>query len=564
MKRALILAPLLLALALFAYLRPSAGHGMTPAPVADAGPARESASAAALELASNAETDHRTNLAPVSGTEDAPTTPSDAPPAQPVSVLVRVQVLYTPSNQPVHGATVKLGRTTVEARTGARGLAELRVRIGSRLELLRVDPGDDGDLFVPYERNLDQVLESGPCALEVRVERGVDLHGIVRDAATGRVVPHARVHCRGLGAGTDVATNEEGTFTLAALLSGAWNQPAALSVVHPDYLPAEAQPSAADLAPDARPLIIALDPGLRLAGRLLDSEHVPIAHAMLILVAPKGQQTNTDEDGRFAFVSLPPSDAATISVPSQALDQTILMRTDITLGPLRASRSDLELQASPGLVLHVFAELPGGRRLAPEKFELAGPGDRSLDMIGRSSTEHHIEISFASERGVGYLERMVPRGADVVIEAFASAPDSAGPGAQLHGKTQVATDREIASPHEVHIALSEQSRLEVPPAPTGAEEMEVGPIYVRNGAFDVQLFDATSGRVIGAGRKLRVDGARGSMFPKIGADGWLRLRASPGEYGVQVVLDDGPREMFTLTIPDSGYARGEWRLRSKP
>jgi len=133
----------------------------------------------------------------------------------------------------------------------------------------------------------------------------------------------------------------------------------------------------------------------------------------------------------------------------------------------------------------------------------------------------------------------------------------------LRGSTRIHTDAQ--SPLELHIRLSEPGRLEIPPLPAGAGEVELGQSSELLGALDVQVLDEDSGQPIEEHNGLvfsRKFGAGEITWLSPGTGGWLRIWHNIGTSSAQVRHNQGPIERVTISIPRSGYAKAEWRLSS--
>jgi hypothetical protein len=135
----------------------------------------------------------------------------------------------------------------------------------------------------------------------------------------------------------------------------------------------------------------------------------------------------------------------------------------------------------------------------------------------------------------------------------------------------------MRSPLDVHIRLTEPGRLEIPPLPAGAGESDLSQGSDLLGALDVQVLDADSG--------LPIEGMIDLVYPQTlnfdrgdlvvsnlaearqlapGANGWLRIWHNIGSRPATVWQGQRRMAQVTISIPRSGYATSEWRLRSTP
>ena len=557
MKRVLLLAvslATLLALAWLLIRRESAPASAVTAPVepsSNATPrANESMQVSSLELPANnqpgareelaADVEIRTDI----GTRSASTVPT---------IVVRCEVLYAGSNSPVPGALVELGPTDTTAGTNAEGRAVLRVPLGTALTKLRVDPGDDAHPFVPYARDLDERPLRKSLDLRVLVERGCDLRGIVIDADTRRPVPLVRVRCNSFGLRTDFTTGDDGTFRLIALFAGPQNIPQALNFERREYLPARFQPEASDMLPDAKPVEVLLRRGIEIGGRIVDTERRPVARAEIVLMVTPSRSTYSDAQGQFTLDGLGALENARLVVGTQATENGAVLGAELELGPVIASRSDIELQVQSALELRVFAELPDGTHLTDKQFQV----------VGGSSQVHPGDAFRYSTEDSPSQTRIVQRGPDVEIEVLSTAVPEGEANVYLRGSARVQTTRAVTSPHEVHVVLAERRLLDIPPLPAGAKEIEIDGQALAGGAIDVQLLDDSTGRPIGR-TELTTKHVFLNQRTSIQGESWIRLRAFPGSYVIQANVEGGPSAPFPITIPVSGYAKAEWRLRLKP
>jgi hypothetical protein len=543
-KRALLLALAVLALALFAVLRPTAPDVERLAPPEGSKPAVRAGRAVELDAPTAVSESSRASLAAPAGETSEAVAPAPAP-------LVRVRVRVRGPGTPVPGATVLLGGA--QGTTGVDGVSALSLPQETHLALLKVVPGEDGPPFVPYERNLDQLLPQWGCEFEVLVDRGVDLRGVVVDAATGRTVERANLRYNGFGYRTVATSREDGSFQFQALLAGAWNVPGRVHVEHPAYLPTQIRPTVPDLEPGAEPLRIALTSGLRVAGRIVDRERAPIAGAELTLSANGARSVRSDELGRFEFGGLEPAENATLFVATQSIVDEAILGTDKELGALEASRLDVEIEVRAALRLQIQAELADGTQLRRSLFEVSCPNSVAEGLPGLAM------VSFGNDPL--FHERILPRDLPFEVEAFASAQDASDPQRYLRGRLRVRPERGAVSPLQVRVVLTEPYRVEIPPAPPNAPEVDLGGGTLLHGAFDAQLLHSADGKPIAGGRYVTLHFGE-SMPLLMQESGWLRLRGGPGQHSIELQYGTGPRERFTFVIPWTGYAQGEWRLKA--
>lgn len=550
MKRVAALALLVAALALFALLRLRAPAAESLVPVADTA---TSLSAKADELeASNAAAPSARSSVPdaAEGTRDA--RDSKAQPRAAATGPVRVEVLDSASARPIRGAVVRFGTPQVEAQTDEHGLAAFEFPIGTPLGSIRIDASDEGDPFVPYERELGEIVVEGCNELTIRVDRGADLRGFVRDAATGHPIAGATVYYTGLCSRPRTKSREDGSFELLGLLAGPSNRPGRVVFEHPRYFGTSRILEPTDLAPDAPRVVVDMRRGILLTGRIVDSSGKPAPRARIDLFSEGVRTTNADEDGHFEFGGLAESDHATLVVPTQSLLEGAILAGQRELGALSADQAELEVVVPAAVVLWVYAARPEGGQLSQLEFEVGGveelvEGPRSPWSATRA-----------------FREGIVARGPGAQIEVYSGVATDTQPGSLALGKATVRTEHGVASPIAVHVQLSERGHLDVPALPAGVSEFEPEMSLLPKGAADIRFLDAATGLPIAQGRSITIS-AKGWINPEeVGPDGVLRLRGAPGTYVLHAQLDGGPREVLPIRIPLSGYAKAEWRVRSRP
>ena len=554
MRRALIVALLLAAVIVVLALRSFHGPGDQPELRSAVLEVQSSSKPSALESHEPAIESANSVSTPSRERQPAETNASASSPAPAANATLLIKVLYAGSDRPVRAAKAIVEPSTTEGRTDERGVAELRVQEGEHLSKFRVEAGDDGDPFMPFEHNLDQVVQPGKNELLVRVDRGVDIRGIVREAGTGRAIPGAKVRYNGFGYRTDVESDKEGAFLCQALLVNFGN-PNPLHIDCTGYLPASAKPQAADIQPGAPPLVVVLESGLTITGRVVDSRHEAVSGVSLELRALKAYHTVSDERGNFTFGGLTSADQTFLTARTQ-IDPPIFGR-ELELGALTASRSDVVLEVERAVHVQVFAELPDGSKIDSVKFAVDWGGN------GTSADVLYFEDKKLKRLPTPHA-RIVPLGSDFELLAYTHAPGTDDPCAILSGSARVYTVAGTHSPHEVHVRLSEPSRLEIPPVPTGAgENRRYG--SEPPGALDVQVLDAVSGFPVEAEHWiLYTEDDSPAERLSTGPDGWVRLWRSIGTRKALVKYDIGPEQMVTITIPRSGYAKAVWRLKARP
>jgi hypothetical protein len=562
-KRALIVALLLALLLAAVSLRSYHARGPQPEPSTPV-PLQAATSAESIENSEHAIESANALTAPARESLATETNASASPVVPGPNAPVRIRVLYAGSGRPVRAAKAIVGLAKTEARTDEHGVAEVQVLQGHTLSGVRVEACDDGDPFIPYERTLELLVVPGMQEILVRVERGIDIRGIVRAAGTGRVIPGAKVSYEGLGQRSKVESGADGSFLCQALLVN-YGNPNPLNIEREGYLPASVKPKSADIEAGATPLIVVLEAGITVAGRVLDSDRRPVAGAYLEIHTPHPFQAVSDEQGQFEFGGLKASEQASLSVKTQA--RPPIFERSMELGALRASRYDVEFEVQRAIEVRVLAELPDGSNIAPGSFDV------SLSDGTKTQAEG---IGLRTNTGDPH-SGLLSLGGNFELRAYARAPGSDDRSAILTGSAQIHTGPEMRSPLDVHIRLTEPGRLEIPPLPAGAGESDLSQGSDLLGALDVQVLDADSG--------LPIEGMIDLVYPQTlnfdrgdlvvsnlaearqlapGANGWLRIWHNIGSRPATVWQGQRRMAQVTISIPRSGYATSEWRLRSTP
>ncbi len=483
---------------------------------------------------------------------------STTPTAAAVDARVHVEVLYADSNRPVRGAKVFVGPPPTEGVTDEHGVLDLPLPEGSTLVDVRAEATEEGDRFVPYQRELGQLVRAGRNTILVRVDRGIDLHGLVRDAATGRAIAGAHIRYHGFGQRTRIDSREDGSFDCVALLVNARNvQP--LEVQSEGYLPAVLKPDANVLDPGAAPILILLETGIVLSGRIVDADRAPVAGAHLTLSTTSSSWANSDELGRFEFRGIAPSEHASLYAQAQSSSSPPIVDASLDLGALIASRFDVELQVQSALELRVFAELADGTTLDPREFEIDW-GDGSLASPGILAPPLDLPTSKAKSR-------VLPRGLEFDVRALARAPGTTDRAAIVSASAHVSTARGVASPLDVRLRLAPAGRLEIPPVPAGVPELDLDEGPGLRGAIDVRIVDDATGVPITGGKSISLRLFRAQPndhWINPGPNGWARLWQRIGVRTLDLEADGAVGAAVTLSVPLSGYATTEWRVRFSP
>jgi protocatechuate 3,4-dioxygenase beta subunit len=321
----------------------------------------------------------------------------------------------------------------IEATTDARGKFTLAEIPASEVDLFASLPG-----YAPaWQRN--RRLPSGKGAWDlgaVVLQPGVTLAGRAVDPA-GRPVAGARVHRIDQMAPPelldlqlrdqepDAKTGADGRFALADLPAG---KPVHLFVTALDRLPAAVQ---GIRPPTEKPVVVRLEPGGRLAGRVLDDQGAPVADAEVSLAwrpmlegLPVGgalyRMASTNREGRFeirdsplgtvllgvrarGFIPVPPA-PTTVPPPRGEELEIRLERGAVLAGSVRTTAGE------PVAGLRVAAGDAAGRSDADGAYRVDGlrPGPVEVDLFHPSYRRQKKKITI--EPGTNALDVEVEAG----------------------------------------------------------------------------------------------------------------------------------------------------------
>lgn len=381
-------------------------------------------------------------------------TPAKARPLPPLRVVL------TPSrpaagrvvdgrNRPLVGARVVLRRSPAPGGSsrrpfwappaGERGAIEATTDAQGRFAVAEV-PASEVDLFVSrsgftplWQRNRQLPAGQGAWDLgTVVLQPGVTLAGRVVDPS-GKPVAEARVfratevtHPEALelqlrDEEPDTKSRPDGGFQLADLPAG---KPVHLFVTAPDHLPAAVQ---GIRPPTEKPVVVRLEPGGRLAGRVLDDQGAPVADAEVSLAwrpmledLPAGgalyRKTSTNREGRFEIRSSPlgtvllgvrargfiPRPPAPVTVPPpQGQDLEIrLERGAVLAGSVKT------VEGEPVAGLRVAIGDAAGKSDADGAYRVDGlrPGPAEIDLFHPSYRRQKRTITIEPESNVLDIE----------------------------------------------------------------------------------------------------------------------------------------------------------------
>ncbi len=317
----------------------------------------------------------------------AKATPEANDPDLPAGRIV-LRAVEGATGDPVGGASVEVllsiggeaQKSTVKAAED--GTAAIEWKAGAKVERLHVTARAPGFAPVLVVWSRDRHPKGLPAEKVLRLERGVTIGGVVKDAE-GRAIAGAKVSLT--ASATDSDWNEGANFSLATLQTdnrGRWRLEHAprdlghiwVSATRPGYRQ-RAYNTVAAVGSDS---VIVLERGLTLTGLVIDAQGRPVRGARAVLThdsrGSSGPAAASDADGRFTINNCDPGVA---SLGVQARGFAPLMR-------------EVRIEA----------------KMAPVEVRLAGPGKsmraRVVDVAGRPIAGALVVVE--SWRGRAVLE----------------------------------------------------------------------------------------------------------------------------------------------------------------
>jgi hypothetical protein len=465
-----------------------------------------------------------------------------------------------------------VGRVMLTTKLDGQGRFTFDLPVGTHLHGLTVAPlvpGDEHDgrsgsdasiLFAPRQQPLNERLGEAGVELVVEVEAAVELRGLVRDAQNLAPLAGARISTADRPAAPASALSErDGSFVLGGLLPHAGGRSRSLRVERQDYLARRVPLPDEVLAAGAAALVVDLQRGLVVEGRVVDAQKLPVPGLSLRLLAvgfdtgldysASALPARTDERGEFRCAPVPPCSSLALEIEAQRRGGRDILALHRDLGPLRGDRSDLQLEVQSSGILEVHAQLADGTVLGPRDFQVICTNAHSVEPAGSN--------------GEGLLLR-VPLGVELELEAYASGKDVQDPATFVRGRGSARVDANGASQPGIRIVLGQRGSFVAPARKSGARELVLPDEEFLHATVDVQLLDARSGQPLESGRRVSLSGSGGSLMSSNIENGWVRVRGRPGKHVFEVEVDGGTHESLELVIPASGYGTAEWRVKVGP
>ena len=231
-------------------------------------------------------------------------------------VIVDVTVEDIGSHAPIAGANVAVTVMTPLLPEGDPPI--VRVSDAHGHAVFRAIPSDNGAITVTaaghapvHAAIIPKLVHDHVRRVTIALGGGIAVTGHVVDDR-GRAVAGAKVFASP-SRGTDVVSGDELAPAVTTDASGAFElrakPPFYVKAVHPDYLTAASGFVKPD-ASEATNLVLAMAPGSRVTGTVVDSAGAPVAHARVFVTIPRKHSVvrtaESSDDGRFAFDHLPP------------------------------------------------------------------------------------------------------------------------------------------------------------------------------------------------------------------------------------------------------------------
>jgi hypothetical protein len=478
-------------------------------------------------------------------------------------VTPQVQDFVDRSREPLAASSRSTTTSRMTAQDGGR--FSLDVPVGARLCFADVCGAPamlDGPRtkqnaaarFRPLHRALDRQVSEGMTEIALEVEEGGQLAGIVRDEKSGAPIAGARITTQTLTGNRIFARSEaDGRFCI-----GETGPNLRLHLEHEGYASFDVTLRSEQFAPGAPEVVLLLEHTLRVSGKVVDARGEPVVGLDLELDARgagrpgRGDRTNawftctTTADGSFVFDQLPACEDVAITHGYSFGEPNGFVIAPRALGPLLEDIEGLVLVSMDSTTISVHVTLPDGRVVLPDEFHLECEEPHLMESV----IADHVDRDFILRVPVGVELHLLVLGHEKPGDT----------GRLLRGVCNVRIDRVQAEPQEVRIELKEALDFTPPPAPEGVQSIDLYrsaiPVTV-----DVRLLDREGKPLRAIDDPVLYYGTQiGDLAP---ADGWVRLRASPGVHMLELKLGE-QRDQFELRFPSTGYAKVEQQLRIGP
>jgi hypothetical protein len=406
----------------------------------------------------------------------------------------------------------------------------------------------------------EQKINDGPLTSErtysLEVQVGFTVSGVVVDQNTGHPIAGAEV---ATGVEKPITTGASGEFTLPIESWAKASVPlrTRLVVTHADHLPSEIDVPEPESSVGVTGLTVALERGVTLRGRVLDSQGKGVASTITAMQdlndrCPLGRRiahcvsTRSLANGTFTLPPLPAVADIQVRASSSSHPSTCVRDLD-----LRTTPKELVIRLRPRVAFAVTATYPDGSHVA---------GDHGHLVFGDSNGELH-EAELRSQNGWefgGELKFSHPISVRAIGEGAARDRIYQGTGSALatdplpKGQTKV----------EVAIVLSEVAGADAPPAPEGVRSIGMNSHGDWGFTWQLSLVDGDTLAPI-QGRKCEFTLVGSGAGSTELTDGRVRLMIGGGLH--QLLLRVPGYESFAVETEglDHGYVETSLTLRRK-
>jgi hypothetical protein len=495
--------------------------------------------------------------------------PSVSPAEDTAEVTIRGVVRVRSTSRPVPGGRIELWR---EAPTGdvvaaADGIGKdgtyaLRVEKGTVLARASVHPARDLVAFVPTRSDLRGLVADEDRTLDIEVDEGPFVTGVVVDARTGGPLAGAQVAVESIDhRRRPETTGDDGRFRLGGLAGLVVQHRRGIPLVaaHPRYRAARAHATITAEGEPPRDVRIALSPGVSVSGRVVvEAGPIPTGIRVICSVASEPGSwesslrtiatTEVDSQGRFAFPPIDPLDGATVAL-SPDLEQGGLAGGARLEGlDLTHDRADLILTVQRPRAVVIASTYPDGSPVLPaDTHVLVEYGPAGWWAASRESEGGKlIPIDVARRQRVVVFGRR-----------------RLGKDAEEHFRGEDVVDGAIEG-RRVVVGLRSTALAEG--MPTSGSRSSMGATSFALRTYRLALVDAADGQPIEGGvLQIKHQGVGGGgLASTLGADGRKALTLGLGRWPLRISVDGYEPLDIVVQAVENGSEDVELRLRRSP